>query len=250
MTARYQSSILCRRVLRGLVLGPLIAVFLTVSVGTSLAGNRDTSSWLYGDPLEEINRSIFQVNLWIDTLILSPVSAVYLRYTPGPVRRAVFNFTSNLQSPVILVNDLLQGEIERAYVTFTRFSINSTIGFLGINDVATGFGLPAHAEDFGQTLAVWGLPNGPYLVLPAIGPTDVRDGVGGLVDLATDPFKWIMPSTFNLSVSGARVIDARARNFDEINDLKKNSLDFYAALRSLYGQHRARLIANGATSSP
>ena len=139
------------------------------------------------DPLEPFNRAMFEFNRGLDTLVLRPVAAMYRGFVPPPVRELVSNFLSNLKTPVILLNDVLQGETDRAMNTLSRFAINTTVGVLGFGDPATDMGYPAHKEDFGQTLATWGVDGGPYLVLPILGPSNPRDAVGKVVDVITDP---------------------------------------------------------------
>ena len=130
-----------------------------------------------------------------------------------------------------------------------RFTMNSTFGILGINDLAGEMGMQEHTEDFGQTLATWDVDDGPYLVLPIFGPSNPRDGVGILADSLMDPFSWFTPFEFRMGRAVGTAVDRRARNYDQINDLEKNSLDFYAAIRSLYRQRRADEIRNGAPAS-
>src|SRR5262249_39950823 len=121
---------------------------------------------------------------------LEPVAHGYRAVTPQIVRNGVHNFLHNLRSPVIFTNDVLQGEFKRAGVTAARFGVNSTVGFLGVGDPAESLGLEVHDEDFGQTLGRWGVGTGPYLFIPVLGPTNLRDGAGSLVDIALDPLTW------------------------------------------------------------
>jgi phospholipid-binding lipoprotein MlaA len=138
------------------------------------------------DPIEPWNRAMFFVNDGLDTLVLRPAAEAYGIFIPPPIRTAVQNMLGNLRSPVILLNDVLQGETQRAGNTLGRFVLNTTLGIGGAFDVATGFGLPAHGEDFGQTLAVWGASEGPYLFIPGLGPSNPRDLLGTGVD--SDPY--------------------------------------------------------------
>jgi len=204
------------------------------------------------DPGEPTMRAIFSFNRVIDKVILKP-SAEVLRETPASFQRGVHNFLNNLHSPVIFFNDILQGEFERAGTTLARFLVNSTIGILGFMDQAKEMGLEFHNEDFGQTLAVWNIPEGPYLMLPVFGPSNPRDTVGLVVDFLLDPFNWLASNTDNdwatWARAGVRGVDQRARHFDALEDLEKSSLDFYAAIRSLYRQHREDEISNGESSS-
>jgi phospholipid-binding lipoprotein MlaA len=198
------------------------------------------------DPYEPFNRAMLDFNLALDKAILRPVAFVYKEGVPDPLQTNVTNFLANLRGPVIFANDLLQGEFERAGNTLLRFAMNSTIGILGINDFAGEAGIPEHKEDFGQTLGTWDVEEGPYLVLPIFGPSNPRDGVGILADSLIDPFTWLTPFEFRLGRAVGQAVDRRARAYDQLNDLEKNSLDFYAAIRSLYRQKRRDEIRNGA----
>jgi phospholipid-binding lipoprotein MlaA len=207
----------------------------------------------FNDPAEPAMRAIFGVNMALDSVILKPAAKLYKDVMPDVAKQGVFNFLNNLRSPVIFVNDVLQGELARAGTTLARFLINSTVGILGFADQATGMGLPYHNEDFGQTMTVWGVPEGMYIVLPVFGPSNPRDAVGLAVDFLVDPINWWSSNTSNEWVpfarSAARAVDERARIYDLIEDLQKNSLDFYAAVRSLYRQRRADAIRNGVPSA-
>lgn len=203
------------------------------------------------DPAEPFNRAVFTFNRGLDTMFLKPAAEFYRGLTPPFFQEGMHNFLNNLRTPVILANDLLQGETDRAWTTVARFAINTTLGVGGVRDPATDMGHEYHAEDFGQTLAVWGVDEGPYLMLPLLGPSNPRDAVGTVVDLFFDPFtywSWADGDKGNYA-SGAKTaanaIDFRARNYDALEDLEKSSLDFYAAVRSLYRQRRGSEIRNG-----
>ena len=147
------------------------------------------------DPLEPMNRYFFEVNYGLDELLIKPVAAWYNLILPAPVEQGVHNFLVNLNSPVIFANDAMQGNGPRAGITAKRFLINSTLGVAGIFDVAANWwGLKHHDEDFGQTLAVWGVGEGPYLVAPVLGPSNPRDLTGVAVDGVMDPWGWVLPS--------------------------------------------------------
>ena len=205
------------------------------------------------DPLEPLNRSIFQFNLVLDGLLLEPAARLYRIATPQFVRTGVSNFLANLRTPVVLANDLLQGEFERAELTLGRFMLNTILGVGGLVDVGGKVGMPErHYEDFGQTLAVYGVGSGPFLMLPLFGPSSGRDAVGRVVDLGLDPFS-IMSMTdvgvasteFSVARMGAETVSFREETLDEFDELKRTSIDLYAALRTLYGQFRANEIRNG-----
>lgn len=205
------------------------------------------------DPAEPTNRTIFAVNQAVDTVVLKPAAGMYRHLVPPPVRESIHNALNNLRSPVILFNDVLQGDLERAGDTVMRFVINSTIGVLGIWDPASSMGFEYHHEDFGQTLAVWGIGEGPYVMLPIFGPSNPRDAVGLAVDFLVDPLTWWASNTdrgyINYTRAGLQGVSERARNYDTLEDIERSSLDFYAALRSLYRQRRVDDINNGETTA-
>jgi phospholipid-binding lipoprotein MlaA len=206
------------------------------------------------DPLEPLNRTVFEFNQALDAMFLRPLADFYRLLLPPRFREGMHNILTNLRSPVVLANDLLQGEWGRAGATTGRFLVNTTMGVGGIADPASDFGLTYHNEDFGQTLAVWGVPEGPYLILPVVGPSNPRDAAGLAVDsLVLDPFgllntigaeqDWM--SILSYIRLGMTAIDARAQNAEELDDLQKSSLDYYAAIRSLYRQFRTSEIYQG-----
>jgi phospholipid-binding lipoprotein MlaA len=204
------------------------------------------------DPYEATNRQIFDLNLKIDRLMLRPNAERYVTYVPEGTRDAIHNALDNLHAPVVFANDVLQGEPKRASRTAGRFLVNSTIGLAGVFDVGTRLGIEAHEEDFGQTLAVWGAGEGPYLVLPLLGPSNPRDAIGKGVDLAMDPLMYIKVKRHVLwaaSLEYATILDERARNLEAFDDIERTSLDFYATARSLYRQHRESEIRNGMPES-
>lgn len=201
------------------------------------------------DPLEPTNRAVFALNNNLDKAILKPVAEVYRDAVPSAARLGVHNVLNNLRTPVILLNDVLQGDLNRSLTTLMRFLVNSTVGMFGLADAASELGMVRHEEDFGQTLAVWGVPSGSYLMLPIFGPSNSRDTVGLVVDLLTDPINIWASNTDQLEVSlgrtGVRTVDKRALNLELLNEVEKSSLDFYAAIRSLYRQRRGNEISNG-----
>ncbi len=205
------------------------------------------------DPLEPLNRAAFFVNDGIDTLVLRPAAEAYRIFLPPEVRTAIRNVLANLRSPVILVNDLLQGETDRAGVTLGRFVLNTTIGVGGIWDRARDFGLLGHTEDFGQTLAVWGLPEGPYLFIPVLGPSNPRDLAGSAADIAISPLTWISGNdtveAVMISRTALTALDTREGLIEPLDALRQGSLDPYAALRSAYRQRRAAEIRNAPSAA-
>jgi len=201
------------------------------------------------DPLENVNRFSFNVSLAFDKGILRPVAIVYRRFVPEPIRDGVRNFLNNLDSPLIFANDVLQGEADRAGTTLLRAGVNTTIGLGGLFDVAQRWGYERHYEDFGQTLAVYGVGEGPYIFVPLFGPANPRDITGWVVDLAFEPLtyaRWDNKFYWQAGKSAIDFTDLRARNIDTLDDLEKTSLDFYASVRSLYRQSRNNEIRNGA----
>ncbi len=205
------------------------------------------------DPFEGSNRFFFDVNQVLDDVLLRPVAIAYRAVVPDFARDGVRNFMNNLNSPVIFANDLMQGEGDRAGTTLLRFGVNSTIGIGGLFDVAKEIGHPYHDEDFGQTLAVWGVGDGPYLYFPLMGPSSARDFTGFVVDRGLDPLTYVNWGDDDLEyVPIARtvlnVIDLRSRNIETLDDIERSSVDYYASIRSLYRQSRADSIRNGAPS--
>jgi phospholipid-binding lipoprotein MlaA len=198
------------------------------------------------DPLEPTNRVMYAVNNGLDTVILRPVAVAYRAVVPEPVRNGVHNIISNLGTPVELGNDVLEAKPRRAGDTTMRFLINSTFGVVGIFDVAKKWGYPDHDTDFGITLAIWGVPEGPFLFLPVLGPSNPRDAIGHGVDIAGDPFTWVgqgtVVSTLDWTKFGLNAVDQRERVLDAIDSIQKTALDPYATFRSLYRQHRAAAI--------
>ena len=202
------------------------------------------------DPLEPWNRGVLEFNRGFDDFVLRPIAIVYRHILPDVVRERIHLFLMNLRTPVILANDLMQGEPERAGETLERFVINSTVGVGGLFDVAAEWGLEPHNEDFGQTLAVWGAGEGPYLMLPFFGPSNPRDATGIAVDLFLDPLNYLLDDKYLLARFGTRVVDERERHIEDLDNLEATTIDFYAALRSLYRQYRDNEVRNGALPPP
>jgi phospholipid-binding lipoprotein MlaA len=202
------------------------------------------------DPAEPTNRVIFDGNQWVDRNALQPVARTYQEYVPGGVRDSVSNFGQNLGQPLVLVNDVLQGNMSRAWTTTQRFVVNTTVGGVGLFDVASDWDLPGHEADFGQTLGVWGVGPGPYVQLPLLGPSNLRDSAGTAFGILGDPVGYV-PGIQVIQTSSAVVgaVDGRARMLSVTDDLEKNSVDYYAALRSMYAQHRANFIEEGKSGS-
>jgi len=237
----------------------VVAAFLLVSACATVPDPSDTIAYAEyqerNDPIEPFNRGVFEVNRGLDAMFFKPAAQFYRGLTPPFIQEAVTNFLSNLRTPIILANDLLQGEFERAGNTTVRFVINTTLGVAGLGDPATDLGYKKHDEDFGQTLASWGVGEGPFLMLPVIGPSNPRDAVG----LAVDNFLFDPLTIMSLTEGGGwtvasrvryafTLIDARSRNYEALEDIERNSLDPYASLRSLYRQYREKEINQGGFS--
>ncbi|MCA8907714.1 MAG: VacJ family lipoprotein [Rhodospirillaceae bacterium] len=198
----------------------------------------------FNDPYEDINREIFALNDSMDRNVLVPVAEAYRDTVPEPVRQSVTNGLRNLNTPLIFINEVLQGDMRGAEVAFNRFWINSFLGIGGLFDIA-GMDprLEYRSEDFGQTLAVWGVEPGPYLVLPLLGPSNPRDLAGLVGDQLMDPVRWVIQVETNWDAFGpsrfaATLVDRREAALDALEEVRASSLDYYAAIRSLYRQNR------------
>lgn len=206
------------------------------------------------DPIEPFNRAMYSVHDAIDTVALRPAAEAYRFVLPQPVRTGVRNALGNLRAPTILMNDVLQGEMDRGARTAARFLINSTLGLGGIIDVANWqFGIPGHSEDFGQTLAVWGVGEGPYLFLPVLGPSNPRDLLGFGVDAVASPWFWFgqgsVVEALRWAYTGISIVDTREGVLDALDELNRSSLDPYSTLRSAYRQRRnAEIHGTGFTA--
>jgi phospholipid-binding lipoprotein MlaA len=200
------------------------------------------------DPVEPTNRTIFAGNQFVDRHVLRPVARGYENYLPGQVRKSLHNFVSNLGQPAVALNDVLQGNVSRAWTTTQRFAINTTVGGVGLFDVATDWNRPVHSAHFGQTLGVWGVGPGPAVQLPLLGPSNVRDSVGQVAGLATNPATFVpggAAAAISTASGGVGFIDTRAGRLDTTDALERSSVDYYATLRSVMAQRRARLVAEG-----
>jgi phospholipid-binding lipoprotein MlaA len=209
----------------------------------------DTSADV-NDPFESMNRQIFEFNQVVDRELILPGAQFYVDVVPEGARTGLHNFLQNLDLPVVFANDVLQGEMTLAGQTAGRFGVNSTYGLAGIIDQATPMGLPYHDADFGQTLGVYGVGEGPYLVVPVFGPDPPRDILGQVADVFLDPVTYIGLRDeiyWSLGRGAAEAMDARSRNIGTIKDIESSSVDFYASVRSLYRQHRQSQIRHGKT---
>ena len=199
------------------------------------------------DPFEPVNRAIFSFNNVADRIVLEPIAKGYKKL-PSPLQSGINNFLSNLRAPLVVVNQLLQGQGENAFQSTGRFFVNSTVGIFGLIDVAEKIGLEEKEEDYGQTLATWGVGDGFYVVLPLFGPSNLRDTSGMVLTMLTDPINayavsegesWLVPMR-----TAVNAVDTRSQIIDEVNALRDNSVDYYAAVRSSYYQNRNAAINN------
>ena len=232
--------------------GPALAV--TTAAAMLLGGcGRDTGAADVWDPLEPANRFVFSINRAVDTIAIRPVAVLYRDWMPAPAQRGLHNALDNLGEPVTAISEVVQGAPSRAGTTMARFLINSTIGVVGLFDVASAIGLSKTKEGFGNTIGYYaGVEpenGGFYIVLPVIGPSNARDGVGLAIDASVDPFSIV---AFSISRDagwiyagarfGATMLDTRSRTLYALDDLERNSVDYYAALKSAYTQQRAEII--------
>ncbi|MBX9943773.1 MAG: VacJ family lipoprotein [Reyranella sp.] len=233
--------------LRRSVVAAVAAVALAGGCSTG-----DTGAAEVWDPIETPNRFIFSINQAVDIIALRPLAVIYRDWVPEPAQKSVRNVLDNLGEPVTAINEVFQGDPNRAATTMARFLVNSTVGVAGLFDVATRLGLERTKEDAGKTIGVLAKVEpengGFYLVLPGIGPSNARDATGLMIDYLVDPFRIL---TFNLAMDwtayqaaryGMNAIDYRSRTIFALDDLEKNSVDYYAALRSAYTQNRADQI--------
>ncbi len=199
-----------------------------------------------GDPLEPFNRSMFELNRTLDTYVSKPLARGYQNITPEPVDRGITNFFSNLDEIPTAFNNLLQLKVKAALSDLGRLAVNTTLGVLGFMDVATDMGLEKHDEDFGQTLGYWGVPSGPYLVLPVIGPSSFRDGVGFTVDWVSNPIYYrIGDNKYGWALWTLRYVDRRSDLLRTEKVVEAAALDPYVFYRDSYLQHRNYLVHDG-----
>lgn len=221
---------------------------LDTTVDNALAALETPEDGLVADPFEPFNRAMYAVNDGLDRVLLGPVSRTYVDVAPQFVRSRVRDFIDNWKSPVWLANDLMQGDINHAGVTASRFALNTTVGVLGVYDFAAAHAdLPKRDEDFGQTLGTWGVGNGAYLMLPILGPTTFRDLSGTIVDTAIDPFTWADfegDTAYRVTTRTLDIVDIRAQTDPAIRTIRE-SVDPYAQARALYIQSRAERVRNG-----
>ena len=229
----------------------LVCAFGLLAGGCASADNQEAAT--ANDPLEPMNRYFFDFNQKLDRNAALPAATFYTATMPNPARRSIHNFLDNLGGPVTVVNDLLETQFRNAGKAAARFVINTTVGLAGIFDVADGWGLPGRDRDFGETLGAYGVPQGPYLVLPFRGPTAVRDLGGNYIDGFFSPlYYWHVQYSgrqyIGLIKSTIGSVDNRSQNIVTYRDIERASVDFYATMRDYYRQRRQRQVED--TNSP
>ena len=231
-------------------MGPLLAAVLVLSWAAAV--RRASAAEDVGterDPLECVNRKIFWFNDKVDVYVLAPVARGWEKVSPHCVRTSVSNFFGNLRFPIVTVNDLLQGKVKDGASDVGRFGVNTTVGVLGLFDPASGWGLVKHDEDFGQTLGVWGVPPGAYLVLPLLGPSDPRDAAGFAVDYALSVTPFFIDEAILWGAQVGDTVNARSFVLKQVEDAKASAFDYYVFVRNAYLQRRRALVRDLAETS-
>jgi len=229
----------------------MLARTLVVAAFWLLAGCATVQNGDSRDPYESWNRAVFDFNEGFDEAVAKPIATAYRDLLPYEIRVRVRNFFANIQDLMIGVNNLLQGKPAEAWSDWTRFVINSSVGILGLHDIASEAGLEKHNEDFGQTFAVWGADDGPYLVWPFLGAGTVRDSFGFVADVAAAPTRWVTnDAAVQWGLWGVYAVNERADLLDAKTILDESAIDRYVARRDFYYQHRHDLIFDGAPPRP
>lgn len=231
----------------------LVTVLLSLLAYTAPQYSAAQSDAEVSDPLEGMNRGIFWFNDNVDTYLLEPVARGYHNVLPDPVETGIHNFFNNLRYPVYLVSDLVQFKFTQALEHTGRFLVNSTVGVAGLIDVGKRIGLPDHEEDFAIALAYHGVPAGPYLVLPFIGPSNLRDTFGYVIDCALNPFYWVGRTDLHsdakdsivYGTTALKAIDTRARLLEAVKSAKESSVDYYLFMQGAYYQYRRGVLYDG-----
>lgn len=218
----------------------------TAAAAVVLAGCATTGEYADPrDPLEPMNRAVYRFNEAVDEAVLKPVATAYRDVVPAPARGYVRNFFSNIEDLLIGVNNLLQGKVGEGLQDWFRVAVNTVMGPFGINDWASEMGIEKHNEDFGQTFGRWGMGQGPYLVLPFLGSSTVRDGAGTALDLALHPIGEVDPRSARYGMTALRVTSLRADLLDASRILEEAALDKYVFQRDAYLQRRRSLVYDG-----
>nr|WP_070961167.1 VacJ family lipoprotein [Hyphomonas sp. Mor2] len=218
-----------------------------IALSACATTGEEASNTAVYDPLEGWNRGVYAFNEEVDKAVLEPAAKGYRAVTNEPVRGGVSNFLTNLNQPVVFANTVLQGKPIASIDTAARFVLNTTVGVVGIFDPATSIDIPEHREDFGQTLGVWGVPNGPYLMLPFLGPSNLRDATGAGVNAALNPLNYAEfegDTEFRITTGVLGALSARESVIEDIEALRDQP-EPYIALRRLYTQQRAAAIRDG-----
>ncbi len=197
------------------------------------------------DPIEPVNRVIYKFNDGLDRAIVKPLAQGYRAALPSFARTSIANVFENINDVLVSVNNLLQGKLTNAVSDAGRVAVNSTLGILGLIDVATNMGLEKHHEDFGQTLGYWGIGDGAFIMIPLLGPSNLRDGIAKVADVQLSPLHFLKNVPVRNSLTGTRLISTRANLLDETNLLDEASLDAYAFMRDAYIQRRRSQIYDG-----
>lgn len=216
-----------------------------LALAGALAGGCATTGNHPEDPLEGYNRAMFAFNEQVDRALLKPAAQAYETVVPSPLRTGVGNVFGNLGDPWIGINNLLQGKVADALSDMMRFVVNTTLGFVGILDIATEAGLPKHDEDFGQTLGAWGVASGPYFVLPVLGPRTLRDTATLAVDMMADPVAGLGHIPTRNALTGLRLVHVRATLLGTEKTLDEGTLDKYAYMRDFYLEQRRYKVFDG-----
>ncbi len=242
------------RCLPVILLGALVWTLALSGCAAPGAKEASAGSEGFNDPVEDTNRAIFNFNQKVDHAVLIPAAKAYRTVVPPPMRQSLHDFFQNLNTPVIFANDVLQAQPGLAANSFGRLAINTTIGVGGMFDVASRIGIPYHSNDLGITMATWGVGSGPYLIIPVLGPSNVRDLAGQIGDSFADPGDYFAGQYHRMWAAVARAVvsgvDERSRNIESLADIERTSLDYYATIRSLYGQRRAAQIRHEQSNLP
>ncbi len=220
----------------------LVLVSLTLLSACATVPNEDGTQSARVDPFERMNRSTSKFNDKLDDIVLQPAARLYVNITPSFVQTGIGNFFGNINDIWTAANSFFQGNVEDGFTDVMRFSVNSTFGFLGVLDIASEGGLSKHRKDFGQTLGVWGVPNGPYLVLPFYGPSVMTDALAMPVDYYADVWSYERPIALKNTGTVLRLVDKRAGYLDASTLLEDAALDKYVFTRDAYLQRRASQI--------
>ena len=232
------------------VLNRQLCLLLMLSASVLLSSCAAVTAPDKRDPWESFNRSVDAFNQDFDRAIARPVAETYKDYTPNVVQTGVSNFFSNLDDILVTINDLLQFKFKQAAQDFSRFAFNTTAGLLGFIDVSSHMDLPKHDEDFGQTLATWGVGSGPYLVVPFLGPHTVRSTTGMVADWQVDPVYTITDTEARWSAIILRAVDTRVSLLEATKLMEKSGIDPYVFMRNAYLQHRDNLVYDGHPPKP